>query len=344
MLPSVKANFQNQAAACRDLGSPFTAMLCEVLAENLRPDSLFGDRISHWPGHPLNDALALRAAGGLHALARSGQCRPLTDVYPPHSARPGDLWAGVQAAIAGHDAFLATYLDSAPQTNEVARSNAILGGFLHVARMTGLPLDIYEIGSSAGLNLGFDHYSYDLAVAHWNGGVDVKIQSRWSGNPPDTTVPIVIARRRGCDLNPLDPRSDADCARLLSYIWADQTERAVRTGAALLFAATAHHEIERSDAAAWVERALTRPALPGHVRVLFHTIVWQYLPRETKRRIGDALKQAGSEASKDFPLAWLRIEPDEIKGSASIRLTLWPDGSETVLGRADFHGRWTHWA
>lgn len=344
MLPSVKSHFQNQAAACRDLGSPFTAMLCEVLAENLGPGSLFSDRISRWPGNPLNDALALRAAGGLHALARSGQCRPLTDVYPPHSTRPDRLWIGVETAIADHDAFLAAYLDSAPQTNEVARSNAILGGCLHIARMTGLPLDIYEIGSSAGLNLGFDHYAYDLAVAHWNGGTNVKIQSRWEGNPPDTTVPIVVTRRRGCDLNPLDPSSDADRARLLSYIWADQMERAARTEAALLFATSAHHQVERSDAADWIERVLATPALPGHVRVLFHTIVWQYLPRETKRRIGDALKQAGSKASKEVPLAWLRVEPDDIKGSASIRLTLWPDGGETVLGRADFHGRWTHWA
>ena len=68
---------------------------------------------------------------------------------------------GIVAAIEQEDAFLAAYLDGPPQTNEVARSNAILGGCLFIAGKTGTPLELFEIGSSAGLNLSFDRYGYD---------------------------------------------------------------------------------------------------------------------------------------------------------------------------------------
>ena len=62
-----------------------------------------------------------------------------------------------------HDHYLADQLSSPPQTNEVARSGIVLGAMLHVAARTGLPLEIFEIGASAGLNLAFDEYVFDLA-------------------------------------------------------------------------------------------------------------------------------------------------------------------------------------
>src|SRR5204863_254585 len=53
------------------------------------------------------------------------------------------------------------------QTNEVGRAAALFGGFLLVARETGLPLRLLEIGASAGLNLRWDHYRYEQGDAGW---------------------------------------------------------------------------------------------------------------------------------------------------------------------------------
>ena len=53
---------------------------------------------------------------------------------------------------------------SPPQTNEVLRSAALLGGFLTVAEETGLPLRCLELGSSAGLNQSWDAYGYRLGA------------------------------------------------------------------------------------------------------------------------------------------------------------------------------------
>jgi hypothetical protein len=81
----------------------------------------------------------------------------------------------------------------------------------------------------------------------------------------------------------------------------------------------------------------------GVCRVLFHTIVWQYLPAASKSRIDALLARLGAAATDDRPLARLSIEADETPGSARIDLTLWPSGHTVTLGRGDFHGRWAEW-
>ena len=340
---AVTDGFRRQADACRDLGSPFTALVCDLLRDRLAPVGAFGRRIRDWPGEPVADALALRACGALHALARSGDCPALTAVYPPSTVPADALWGGIGAAIRDHDRFLAGYLDSPPQTNEVSRSSSILGGCLTVAEATGLPIEIYEIGSSAGLNLGFDGWRYDLGGVLW-GDADaaVRIVSRWDGGVP-LTAPLRVVHRAGCDRNPLDPANPTDRARLLSYIWPDQAERLARIEAALGAAAEAGTLVEAADAADWVESRFAGPGAPGRVRVLVHTIVWQYLPSATQTRIESAVRAAGRAASADRPVAWLRVEPDGVSGSAGVRLTLWPGGETRLLGRADYHGRWNRW-
>src|SRR3546814_7321323 len=78
---NIADSFLKQAEVCRELGSPFNSLVCRLLAERLDSNSVFGRRIRAWKGHPTRDALALRAAGGLHALARAGLCSRLSAAY-----------------------------------------------------------------------------------------------------------------------------------------------------------------------------------------------------------------------------------------------------------------------
>ena len=80
----VLSQFADQARASEELGSPFTAMLCRVLAARLHTGTQFGRRILEWDGDPFPDNVALRACGAIHALARSGWEPALTKIYPPN--------------------------------------------------------------------------------------------------------------------------------------------------------------------------------------------------------------------------------------------------------------------
>ncbi|QDL90724.1 DUF2332 family protein [Paroceanicella profunda] len=336
---AIEEAFRRQAEACEALGSPLTARVCRLVPGMLEGELL--RRIADWPGEPVADALALRLCGGLHALARDGRSPALTAAYPPGA---GALEAGLAEALRAHQAFLLPWLDSAPQTNEVARSGVLLGGALEIARRTGLPLELLEIGASAGLNLAFDRYSYDLGAAGRWGSARVAIACEWRGRWPDTSTPLSVIARAACDRAPVPVRDRAARARMLAYVWADQAARLARAEGALDLVAEAPWAVEEADAADWVEARLATPPLPRSVRVLMHSIMWQYMPPETRERIRAAMAQAGAGATAQAPLAWLRMEADRSRGSAAILLTLWPGGETQELGRGDFHGRWADWA
>jgi hypothetical protein len=345
MTDNPRDNFLRQAEWCESLGSPFTARVCRVLHENLTDRTAFGARLLNWPGRADADAIALRACGALNALARAGNSA-LAPLYPPHPLpEAGHFWRGAQSAIATEDSSLTRFLDSAPQTNEVARSAVLLPGYLEIARLTGLPLAIREIGASAGLNLWFDRYAYRYGAWSWGAPDDaVTIPCEWRGESLTASRAIAVADRRGCDLNPVDAGDAQARARMLAYIWPDQRERVARAEAALDLAAREQTRVEKIDAAAFVARELSLGA-PHRALTLAHSIFWQYLPDETKQQIRAAIGAAAAQASPASPLAWLRMEaePEEPRG-ATLRLSLWPKGPiDAKLAVASFHGQWIEW-
>jgi hypothetical protein len=338
--------FRKQASECERLGSPFNATLCRVLGDHLDGSSEFGRRIGAWQGSPGRDALALRAAGALHGLARSGRAPRLALHYPPHAiGDPERLWSAIAEALQDHDEFLCAYLESPPQTNEVARSSVLLGAALLLSERTGLALSWHEIGASAGLNLAFDQYYYELGAASYGDpAAPVRIRSQWEGQLPPLSAPLQVLERTGVDLNPIDPTSEPERERLLAYVWPDQAERLQRTTAALDMAVGAPWRVERMSASHAVNEHFGGALRAEQVHVLVHSIVWQYLPATEQEAITRVMEEAGRRATDRSRVAWLGMEADEVSDGAAIQLRLWPGGERTLLGRADFHGRWVRWS
>jgi hypothetical protein len=339
---AVLDNFARQAKACDDLGSPFTARLCRLLPLLLDRPGAVGERIRNWPGNPQADALALRVTGALHMLVLSGADPQLAAAYPPHAVDDNRLAGAVAASLGRHDARIADFLSSAPQTNETGRAAMLLPGFLLIARETGLPLALAEIGASAGLNLFFDRFRYDYAGTSWGAETSAaRLAPEVRGMPP-LDGELAIASRAGNDIAPVDV-SDAEARlRLRAYVWADQAARLARLDAAMAIAMAEPAAVERSDAADFVRaRLAARPRDAAFV--LFHTIMWQYMPAASKAGVMQALEEAGREATPLAPIARLRMEPLGPADHATLSLTMWPGGQTRRLARCDFHGRWIDW-
>jgi hypothetical protein len=267
--------------------------------------------------------------GAVHRFVLRGDAPELARHYPSAGGRPRRPWPAFLDLLRDRRAELRELVASPVQTNEPARCAALLGGFLEVARASSLPLRLLEVGASAGLNLGFDRYRYELGGERW-GAADspVAIRAGLSGRPPLDT-PVRISSRAGCDARPLDPRSADDRLTLASYVWPDQPERLERLRAALAVAAESGPAVESARAAEWTEARLAEDA-PGVATVVFHSIVMQYLPAAERERFERAFERARGT------VAWLRMEPaGEL---TDVRLTLWPGGEERLLARAGYHG------
>ncbi|MDO1560342.1 DUF2332 family protein [Brevundimonas sp. 2R-24] len=348
----VRSAFADQARVCGSLGSPFTAQVCALVAERLGRSTAVGRRMLDWPGVPdaHADALPLRFCGALHALARAGIVDAVRAAWPP-APTPDDemLWAAITAALEEQGEAVARWLDGPPQTNEVGRSGPLMAGLLVLAERFGLPFSLYELGSSAGLNLNLDRYAFDLGgVRAGDPASSVRLSPDWSG-PPLAEAEVRVVARRGVDLSPLDPTDPATAERLLAYVWADQRERVERLEAALGVARAHPPEVERADGADWLERVLKVEPEPGLCRVVMHTIALQYFPPEGRARVAAHLEQVGAQATEAAPLAWLAYEaaaaPDaEGKRWAELTLTTWPGAGRRLLARGHPHGTFIAWA
>lgn len=287
----------------------------------------------------------LRVTGGLHALVRSGKAPALAALYPPAPApEPDRLWQALAPVLAGK--ALLPWLESAPQTNEVARSAVLMGGFLTIAAETGLPLALLELGCSAGLNLVPDRYAHRLGTLEaGNSNSCLRLEPEWQGADPPAAR-LQIHSRAGVDLNPLDLLDPDARNRLLAYVWPDQPQRLERMARAIAITAEEPPEIVKGDAANFVEaRARTRK---GVATTVYHSIAFQYFPPDTQARITAHMERAGAKATAAAPLAWLRYEMEPgATGTTTepptLRLTLWPGKDDRLLARAHPHGKLVHW-
>lgn len=344
---TLSAALRWQAAACRKLGSPFGGVVHELAAEGaLGPlDAYFAAWAGADAATHLKQATSLRFMGALHCLVLAGADPALAEQFPAMRPEtdPAALAAAIRRSLADHHDHVLGYMASPPQTNEVGRSFSLAPGFMQVAAATGLPLRIFEIGSSAGLNLRWDRYRYEFAGQGWGDpSSPVLIDNDWRGVAPPLQA-VEVVERAGCDQSPIDVADEGQALRLQSYVWADQEKRLARVRGAIAVARATPAALVQADAADWTASRLAPKA--GTSTVLFHSVMWQYMPQATQAAVRGSIEAAGAAASADAPLAWLRMEPDPDATDLpmELRLTLWPDGEERLLARVHPHGAWVQW-
>src|SRR4051794_29942410 len=317
-----------QAEWCARLGSPLYAEVIQRVADDIEAGGPFQALMTDPAMDPFGALPMLRLMGAANRVALTGRA-------------PEISWDMLLDLARNRPDELREHLNRPIQTNEVARCGPLSAGFLFVARETGLPLRLLEVGASAGLNLRFDRYRYETGRGSWGpAGSPVRLADFWSDGEPPYDGEVTVVERRGCDPEPVDPTTDEGRLTLLTYVWPDQHERVANLRGALEVARDVPATVERADGREWVERELAEPPA-GAATVVYHSIVMPYLEQDERDAFESAVARAGERASESAPLEWLRMEFGGEQ--CELRLTSWPGGEDRLLASCGFHGRNVVW-
>jgi hypothetical protein len=352
---------RRQAQACAELGSPMYADVLTSLAADLEAGGSTAEMLAAYEDGPADFLLALRLLGSVHRLVLDGSAPDLAPFYPSVGGtwRADAGWRAFEATLREHRDAVRARLQQPPQTNDVGRSAGLMGGLLHLVAEHRLPVRLHEIGASGGLNLLPDRYCYlygpdgsdspESTVAYGPRDSPVRLAGAWAGRrPPGVFVDVVS--RLGCDLAPADVATAAGRLTLTSYVWPDQVERIDRLRAAFRVAWAWPVEVRRQDAATFVDGL---DLVDDTVTVLWHSLLWQYLPEPQQRKVAARIEQIGAQATDRRVFAHLMFEPQRRSPDAPeppdspveflVVLRVWPGGERRVLAEAAPHGIPTVW-
>jgi hypothetical protein len=289
-------------------------------------------------------ALALRLAGSVHRLVLERRAGELAAYYPSVGGTwdPDAGWAAFRDLLVAQPDAVREWLDRPPQTNEVGRAAALVGGLLRLGETHRLPVRLFEIGSSGGLILLADRFRYvDANGAATYGDPDspVVLDPAWVGRPLEPWPDLAFVERLGSDVGPIDATSPEGRLALTAYVWPDQRARLERLRGALDLAQRHPVTVQRVGAADFIERLEVRP---GTVTVLWHSVMWQYIGADEQARARAAIDALGGTATDEAPFAHLFLEPTrrtpESRHEFLVVLETWPGGEQRVLGPAAPHG------
>jgi len=300
------------------LGSPLYARLAERVADE---PALVEWGYGEWD-------LALRLFGGVHYLVLDGTAP---------DALTGE-WDDFRAALETHRVWLERFVaEQAVQTNEVQRCFALLPAFLLLADR---PLELIELGPSAGLNLLWDRHAYAFEAGAWGSPeARLRLTGAERGRVPAELLDreVDVRRRRGIDRNPLDATSEHGARLLRAFLWPGRPEREERLMRAVETLRTEPPELVRGDYVD-VLPALLADRDADAITVVFETASRVYLTDAER----DAVRAAVDAAAADGNVAFLATrtdgEDDEVGGEG---YALEFDGR--VVARMDYHGSWIDW-
>jgi hypothetical protein len=236
------------------------------------------------------------------------------------------------------------------QTNEVNRSAILMPAFAHLAgRVEGRPVNLIELGTSAGLNLNWDHYGYVYGSRPRSAplrdpgpelGLDLETELHGPGIPPlDSVSTLKIVNRSGIDLHPIDLSVSANTIWLQALVWPEHLDRLKRLERAIRIARRFPPPILAGDAGSDLP-AMIQGTPSEWVSVVFHSFVVYQLSEDQRAHLFRTLREmsAGKMVYR-ISFEWLGTE------TPLLEVDSFEDGyhAHTVLAAADPHGRWLEW-
>ncbi len=331
------------------------APLYSRLAGALADDADVVDLLTSAP-EPQQIPVLLFAA--VHSLLLAGEGPALAAYYPNLAATPlvTDPYPEFRGFVFDHELALRELISRrSTQTNEVGRCASFLPALGLVADECG-PLALVDVGTSGGLNLLLDRFSYQYLPGGTVGmPSEVNLTCATRGNVPVPSGMPSIAAAIGIDRDPIDV-SDEEAARWLeACVWPDQLERFERLVAAIALARSDPPDVRVGDAIEDLVRTVEEAALSGHP-VVTNSWVLNYLTGEQRTAYVDTLDAVGTTRDLSWVIAESPAETPELpvpgkdtddadKHLTVLSLVTWRNGRRAArrLATTHPHGFWLHW-
>jgi hypothetical protein len=303
-------------------GSKLYASLSRSLADDPVVAAVVGEHKPLWEA-------PLRLFGGVHYLELSGVVQ-----HP---------WPKLRGVLEANRDWLARFVAEHPvQTNEVQRCWGLLPGFLKVADKR--PVDLIELGPSAGLNLFWDRYRYRYGERRWGpASAALELTGEAEGGPPPDLLrtEVTVRRRMGIDRHPVDVTTEHGARLLEAFVWADQTERLERVRRAVEIVRSDPPRLMQGDFVEVLPPLLARRDLDA-LTVVYDSASTIYLAEEDRSQLEETMEQEGRRGA----LAWVSFEFTRDQGIGYEGFVLdvrsWPGGAKR-LAHLDGHANHMEW-
>lgn len=225
------------------------------------------------------------------------------------------------------------------QTNEVRRCAYLYPALSNVHQLSSKPLALIEIGTSAGLQLFMDQYSYSYGTKQVFGKKDsgIHISSDLRGGAlPTIHGNIPIAARIGVDLHINDVTKEEDVLWLNALIWPEHHERRKLFEKTAGFVKDKKVQLIEGDGVELLTQLCEK--IPKDQQIcVFHTHVANQMPSETKEKLLKVIKEIG--ARRDIFHLYNNIQ------DRFLHLDYYINGKESLntIAETEGHGRWFRW-
>ncbi|MBW8753968.1 MAG: DUF2332 domain-containing protein [Sphingomonadales bacterium] len=296
----VAAAFRAHVKIYETMGTPLYAEFSRHAADN--PEML--DLASHG----MEGSRATHLFSGVHYLLLGDPSHPLAryfatltdDPMPPEGSYPE-----LAAFCREHrDTLVEIMRTRSVQTTYAERCRAILAPMGAVARAAGEPLNLVEIGCSAGVLLVFDKFAYRMNGQGVVGEPDAPLllQGELQGDA-ELFIPQ-IGRRTGLDLHTIDASAEEERRWLLALCFPELRDEQARLARALDVIAATDITLYEGDALQHLATAMAQAPDPLCV---YHSACLFYWPPEARRRLEEMLLEAST--TREF---WrISIEPSD---------------------------------
>ena len=282
----------------------------------------------------------------VHYLLLKGKDHPLKEFYPSVSEHPrkideSDIFTNFKAfCLEYKDDVVYMLQNKLVQTNEVRRCAYLYPVFCWIYNKIEKPLSLIEIGTSAGLQLLWDHFSYSYGDTkiYGNKQSDIHLTSEIRGESQVNFLPNppLVASKVGVDLHISHLEDAEDYLWLKALIWPEHRERLeLLEHAAKCLKKNPVKLIEGDGVALFPEIIETIPK--DSAICIFHTHVANQIPKESKTQLEENIKAIGR--SRDV----FHLYNNMWDGDLHLDYIIRGEEHNRTIGKTDGHGRWFEW-